>query len=289
VLAASNRDVLKRNMSALPIYSLALGLIAMLGYMAIAAGTKPIGTDGNTIVPELFQSQFPSWFAGIAFAAVAIGALVPAAIMSIAAANLFTRNIYKEFLKRDATPRQEASVAKITSLVVKLGAVAAIIFINPQFSIDLQLIGGVIILQTLPSVALGLYTRWLHRGALITGWVAGMVAGLWMVYEIPKLNPDGTVARAHFGGSSFALSKLGFDTKLTMYAGFLSLLVNLVVVLVVTVVLRAMKVPEGVDGTAETDYTAEREDPTVRDLPDPLSDEPLAGPPPAGGRAGART
>ena len=108
VLAASNRDVLKRNMSALPIYSLALGLIALLGFMAIAAGTKPIGTDGNTIVPVLFQQMFPSWFAGIAFAAIGIGALVPAAIMSIAAANLFTRNIYKEYLKKDATPQQEA-------------------------------------------------------------------------------------------------------------------------------------------------------------------------------------
>src|SRR3954454_11810732 len=76
VLASSNRDVLKRNMSALPVYSLALGLIALLGFMAIAAGTKPIGTDGNTIVPELFQQMFPSWFAGIAFSAIAICALV---------------------------------------------------------------------------------------------------------------------------------------------------------------------------------------------------------------------
>jgi SSS family solute:Na+ symporter len=274
VLAASNRDVLKRNMSALPIYSLALGLIALLGFMAIAAGTKPIGTDGNTIVPELFQQMFPSWFAGIAYAAIAIGALVPAAIMSIAAANLFTRNVYKEYLKKDATPHDEARVAKITSLVVKLGAVAAILFLNPQFSIDLQLIGGVIILQTLPSVALGLYTRWFHRGGLVAGWVAGMVAGVWMVYEIPKLNPDKTVAREHFGGSSFALSKLGFDTKTTVYAGLIAVLVNLVVVLVVTAVLRAMKVAEGIDGTAESDYTAEREDPTVRDLPDPLASAP---------------
>ncbi|MFL6096253.1 MAG: monocarboxylate uptake permease MctP [Blastococcus sp.] len=274
VLAASNRDVLKRNMSALPIYSLALGLIALLGFMAIAAGTKPIGTDGNTIVPELFQQMFPSWFAGIAYAAIAIGALVPAAIMSIAAANLFTRNVYKEYLKKDATPHEEARVAKITSLVVKLGAVAAILFLNPQFSIDLQLIGGVIILQTLPSVALGLYTRWFHRGGLVAGWVAGMVAGVWMVYEIPKLNPDKTVAREHFGGSSFALSKLGFDTKTTVYAGLIAVLVNLVVVLVVTAVLRAMKVAEGIDGTAEFDYTAEREDPTVRDLPEPLASAP---------------
>jgi SSS family solute:Na+ symporter len=287
VLAASNRDVLKRNMSALPVYSLALGLIALLGFMAIAAGTKPIGTDGNTIVPVLFQQMFPSWFAGIAFAAIGIGALVPAAIMSIAAANLFTRNVYKEYLKKDATPRQEAKVAKVASLVVKLGAVAAILFLNPQFSIDLQLIGGVIILQTMPSVAVGLYTRWLHRGGLVAGWVAGMAAGLAMVYNIPKLNPDGTVAREHFGGSSFALSKLGLDTKSAVYAGLLALLVNLVVAVLVTVVLRAMKVHDGVDGTAETDYTAEREDPSVRDLPDPLSDEPLAGPPPgmAGGAA----
>ena len=284
VLAAKNRDVLKRNMSALPIYSLALGFIALLGFMAIAAGTKPVGTDANTIVPRLFQDMFPSWFAGVAFAAVGIGALVPAAIMSIAAANLFTRNIYKEYLKKDATPAQEAKVAKIASLLVKVGAVAAIIFIDPQFSIDLQLIGGVIILQTLPSVAVGLYTRWLHRGALVAGWVAGMAAGMAMLYNVPKLGPGGVVVKQHWGGSNFALSKLGLDTTWTIYAGFLSLLVNLLVAVVVTVVLRAMKVDDGVDGTAETDYTAEREDPTVRDLPDPLSDEPLAGPAPAPGR-----
>ena len=274
VLAASNRDVLKRNMSALPLYSLALGMIALLGFMAIAAGVTPIGEDGNTIVPVLFQRMFPSWFAGIAFAAIGIGALVPAAIMSIAAANLFTRNIYKEFLRKDATPHQEAQVAKITSLIVKIGAVAAILFIDPQFSIDLQLIGGVIILQTLPAVALGLFTRWFHRGGLVAGWFAGMAAGIVMLYNIPRLAPDGSVVREHFGGSSFALTKLGLDAQSSVYAGFLALLANLLVAAVVTLVLRAMKVDDGVDGTAETDYTAEREDPTVRDLPDPLASAP---------------
>ena len=208
------------------------------------------------------------------FAAIGIGALVPAASMSIAAANLWTRNIYKEYLKRDASPEQEARQAKLASLVVKFGAVLFVLAIDPQFSIDLQLIGGVIILQTLPAVALGLYTRWFHRGGLIAGWVAGMATGLLLVYNIPKLNPDGTVAREHFGGSSFALSKFGFDTKSAVYAGFLALLVNLIVAAVVTLILRAMRVAEGVDGTAETDYTAAREDPTVRDLPDPLASAP---------------
>ncbi|MDP9430968.1 MAG: sodium:solute symporter [Actinomycetota bacterium] len=274
VLAASDRDVLKRNMSALPLYSLALGLIALLGFMAIAAGVTPIGGDGNTIVPVLFQQMFPSWFAGIAFAAIGIGALVPAAIMSIAAANLFTRNIYKEFLKKDATPHQEAQVAKVVSLVVKFGAVAAILFIDPQFSIDLQLIGGVIILQTLPAVALGLYTRWFHRGGLIAGWFAGMVAGLVMLYNIQRIAPDGTVVREHFGGSSFALAKLGLDVTGTVYVGFLALLANLLVTVLVTMALRAANVDDGVDATAESDYTAERDDPTYRDLPDPLESAP---------------
>jgi SSS family solute:Na+ symporter len=104
VLAASNRDVLKRNMSALPAYSLALGPDRAARLHGDRGRHKPIGTDGNTIVPLLFEQMFPSWFAGIAFAAIGIGALVPAAIMSIAAANLFTRNIYKEYLKKDATP-----------------------------------------------------------------------------------------------------------------------------------------------------------------------------------------
>jgi solute:Na+ symporter, SSS family len=101
ILSAKSRDVVKRNMALLPLYSLMLGFLSLLGFFAIAAGVQPIGGDGNTIVPALFDQQFAPWFAGIAFAAIGIGALVPAAIMSIAAANTFTRNIYKEYFRPD--------------------------------------------------------------------------------------------------------------------------------------------------------------------------------------------
>ncbi|MEV4065020.1 monocarboxylate uptake permease MctP [Nonomuraea dietziae] len=262
VLASKNRNVIKRNMSALPAYSLLLGLIALLGYMAIAAGVKPIGTDNNTVVPVLFDRMFPDWFAGIAFAAVGIGALVPAAIMSIAAANLFTRNIYREYINPQATDAQEAGVSKLTSLVVKVGAVLFILLIDPQFSIDLQLIGGVIILQTLPSVAIGLFTRWFHKVGLIAGWVAGMGGGLVLLYNIS--NP--AIKHAHFGGSAFPLEKLGFDTKMTIYAGFLALLLNLIVAVAATLIARAAKVPDGPDGTSPDHFTADEGDPRVKDL-----------------------
>ena len=213
-------------------------------------------------MPLLFDNMFPSWFAGVAFAAIGIGALVPAAIMSIAAANLWTRNIYVEYINKDATPKQEARSSKLASLVVKVGALLAILALDPQFSIDLQLIGGIIILQTLPAVALGLYTRWFHRWGLIAGWAAGMAVGFWTTFQIQQkvFNADGTItiAKAHFGGSAFPLSKLGLDTTWSIYAGFLALLANLVVCVVATFVFRAMKVPEGEDATKSDEYFADR-------------------------------
>ncbi len=275
VLASRGRDVLKRNMSALPAYSLLLGLLALLGFVAIAAGTTPIinnatgRPDGNTVIPELFNGQFPAWFAGIAFAAIGIGALVPAAIMSIAAANLWTRNVYKEYIRRDANGAQEAKQAKLASLVVKFGAVVFIVFIDPQYAIDLQLIGGVIILQTLPAVAIALYTRWLHRWALVAGWVVGMGWGMIMLYGIP--NP--ATKRAHFGGSALALDKLNIfgwqpfeGSTVQIYAGFVALIGNLLVAVIVTLVVRRMKVSNGIDETTGEDYHVDEHDENLRPI-----------------------
>ncbi len=264
VLASRSRGVIKRNMSALPAYSFLLGLIALLGYMAIAAKVKPIADskgkpDGNTVVPVLFDQMFPHWFAGVAFAAVAIGALVPAAIMAIAAANLFTRNIYKEYIRRDAAPSEEATVSKITSLVVKAGAVLVILLISPQFSIDLQLIGGVIILQTLPSVAVGLYTNWLHRWGLVAGWLVGMGLGMYMLYDIP--NP--ATNHKHFGGSAFPVAhwfdptSIGLNAKTTVYVGFIAVLANLLAAILVTLLCKLVKAPDGVDQTRPEDYLSD--------------------------------
>jgi SSS family solute:Na+ symporter len=259
VLASRNRDAIRRNMAALPAYSLLLGFIALLGYAAIAAHVKPIGTDVNTIIPQLFDQLFPHWFAGVAFAAIAIGALVPASIMSIAAANLFTRNIYKEFIKRGATDAQEARVSKIGSLVVKAGAVLVILLISPQFSVDLQLIGGVIILQTLPAVGVALYTGWFHRWGLVAGWVAGMGLGLWMLYQIP----NAANGHRHFGGSAFPLAhwfdpgSIGLDPKTSVYVGLVAVVVNVVVAVVGTLICRYLMVLPGFDWTTAEDYTTD--------------------------------
>jgi SSS family solute:Na+ symporter len=188
ILSASGGKVIRRNAVILSAYTFILGLIALLGFMAIAAGvgSNPAYAGGfelygaNFAVPALFLESFPSWFVGVAFAAIAIGALVPAAIMSIACANLFTRNLYKEFIRPDCSEADEARMAKIVSLVVKIGAVVFIIAIPQAYAIQLQLLGGIWIIQLLPPILLGLYTRGFNALALLIGWAAGTAIGTYM-------------------------------------------------------------------------------------------------------------
>src|SRR6266446_2532952 len=105
ILSASSGRAVRWNAALLPGYSFMLGLLALVGFFAIAAGVASLPEyapgikqfGNNFAVPALLLHSFPSWFVGIAFAAIGIGALVPAAIMSIAATNLYTRNIHREF------------------------------------------------------------------------------------------------------------------------------------------------------------------------------------------------
>ncbi|MDX2811449.1 sodium:solute symporter, partial [Streptomyces sp. PA03-5A] len=256
VLSSRSRDVIRRNTTVLPLYTLMLGLLAALGFMAIAAGVQV----GNTqlAIPQLFENMFPSWFAGVAFAAIGIGALVPAAIMSIAAANLFTRNIYKDFLKPDATPAQETQVSKVVSLLVKVGALIFVLTMDKTAAINFQLLGGIWILQTFPALVGGLFTRWFHRWALLAGWAVGMVYGTWVAYGVAS------PAQKHFGGSSDTIPVIGQIG----YIGLTAFVLNLAVTVVLTFVLRALKAPEGVDETSKADFTADAGDPGVqKDLP----------------------
>jgi SSS family solute:Na+ symporter len=275
VLASRNRATLRRNLSVLPLYTLTLGVLMLVGFAAILSDIQPIGGDRNTVVPLWFDANFPDWSAGLAFAAIGVGAMVPAAIMSIAAANLFTRDIYKEFVRPQASAKEETFVSKVASLAMKFGAVICILMLNTQFAIDLQLIGGVFVMQTLPAVAIGLFTAWLHRWALVAGIFAGLATGLAMLYQIPQRGADGTVLREHFGGSAWPLSNIGIDTKSTIYVGVVALAVNLLVAAILTPLLRGGGMPDGVDRTREHDYVADEGDPTIRRMTELIDGETL--------------
>jgi solute:Na+ symporter, SSS family len=250
ILSASSGHAIRRNAAMLPGYSLMLGLLALVGFFAIAAGVANLPEysagfkqfGNNFAVPALFLHSFPSWFIGFAFAAIGIGALVPAAIMSIAAANMYTRNIHREFVNKNPTNKQEAQMAKWVSLIVKLGALVFIIFIPTKFAIYLQLLGGIWIIQTLPAVMLGVYTRWFNDWALLVGWAVGIIAGTTMAAAV-NLTPTYPLA---LGGYTFP-----------GYTALYTVILNLLVAVVLTPVFNAMSSQRTpIDETVSADYHA---------------------------------
>jgi SSS family solute:Na+ symporter len=108
-------------------------------------------------------------------------------------------------------------------------------------------------------VAISLYTRWLHMWGLVAGWVVGMGWGVYLLYTIPSSSGVG-----HFGGSALPVGKLSLfgwhpfgDSTVQIYVGAVALIANLVVTVVATLVVRAVRVPERPDETSGPDYHAD--------------------------------
>ncbi len=241
VLSANSANVVRRNAAMLPAYSFLLGLIALLGYVALAAGIAT--KDTSAAIPLLFLKMFPEWFSGFCLAAIAIGALVPAAIMSIAASNLFTRNLYGALTSRKMLPHEESRMAKIVSLVVKFGALAFILYLPTPYAIQMQLLGGIWMAQLFPAVVIGAFSRWLHPWALLAGWAAGMASGTAMASTLGLKSSVYPLHLPAWLGGTWA-----------MYAAVPALLLNLAVSAALTLILRAAGAAEGKDTTDATAY-----------------------------------
>lgn len=181
--------------------------------MAHAAGI--VTTSSSQVVPQLFLAIFPSWFAGFCFAAIAVGALVPASVMAIGAANLIMHNIL---------PRHSESVtgSRLAGFGVKIGALICVVFLNAKFAIDLQLLGGVIILQTFPALIMG-YCRSACPRPPDRGWIVGSLTGLGLCW-MDGLKPVHPIAFAGFSAS--------------VSTGLLGLVINIAVTLALGSVIR---------------------------------------------------
>ncbi len=247
ILSSSGPRVIRRNAALLPAYTIMLGLLALLGFMASAAGVAKMPQfaagfaqyKASFAVPALVLYAFPSWFAGIAFGAIAIGALVPAAIMSIAAANIFTRDIYKQFVATTSFQR-ETFIAKIFAIVMIIAAIGFILVIPNTYAVQLQLLGGMWIIQTFPSIAFSVFTRFFNGWALLIGWAAGIGTATWLV----TLN--------HFVGSTYPFHVFGWT--IPSYIAFATVLLNAAVAFILSPPLNALAPDRAKDQTAALDY-----------------------------------
>ena len=222
-------------------------------------GRIPMGLDGKVnpqlVIPQLFEDHFPSWFTGVAFGAIAIGALVPAAIMSIAAANLFTRNIYKAYLKpeRHRRPGGQGLQDRLADHQARGSAVRAA--------------AGQAERPELPAARRGVdpadpaldRVRAVHPLVPPLG-AAGRLGGR------DDLRHGHRVRRVHrlHGATVRQLPRRGARLERAGYIGLTALVINFVVLVVLTVVFRALKVNNGTDITTQFDYFADIGDPRVQ-------------------------
>lgn len=232
--AASGPDTLRKVSIGMPAWTAVLGVFALLGVAALAGGISAPPGNAEDAVPQLVAAELPAVAAGLVFGAIAVGALVPFTVMSIAAGTSFVRNVYVEYFHRTATPKRQMRLARLVTLIAMAGAVAFVLGLRNQAAINLQLLGGAWILQVMPAVAIGLYTRRLHHQALLAGWAAGMVASTAMV--------------VHQGFSPVVA--IGFAGHyIHCYAGLAALVLNLVVTVMLTAVLDRVGVSRRTDAT----------------------------------------
>ena len=141
------------------------------------------------------------------------------------------------------TPREESVVAKLVSLIVKVGALLVIFFMPTRFALDLQLLGGMWMVQIFPAVIFGLYTRWFSGSALLIGWAAGMTVGTALSW-----GPTAWVPLHALNGD---LPWIGHvDLGISIYNGLTGVIVNVIVAAIVSLVWRS----SAPDQTSPADY-----------------------------------
>lgn len=234
VLSAESARKLRVSTALLPLYGVGLAIMALMGVLVYSVPSAmnflsefPESSRGILVVPSLILNTMPGWFAGIALLGIFVGGLVPAAIMAIAQANLLTRNIIKE-IKPDISPHSEIRITKISSAAFKFVALGFVFVVPATYSISLQLLGGIIIVQILPAVFFGLYVKSLRKQPVIVGLIVGIFSGIYMLEAANNFGPP--------------TSSLFSSTFGPLYIAVIALALNLAISFVGSAIINKIKI-----------------------------------------------
>ena len=229
ILSSESEHKLRLSTSLLPINGIGLALLGLLGVMinSIPSAMQflsnfPSSSQGIYVVPSLVLNLLPDWLAGIVLLAIFVGGLVPAAIMAIAQSTMLARNIVKE-VKPNLSNKTETDIAKWSSVAFKFIALGFVFIVPASFAIELQLLGGILILQLMPSLFIGLYSNWFRKEGLIAGLLLGIVSGILLA-----------IMANNFGQLNTSLFSTPFAS---LYIGVISLALNFVIATAISVAL----------------------------------------------------
>jgi len=211
--SARNPDVLRHNAVYLPLYQICLLFPMLVGFAALLLLATPLKTPDMAFMVVVRQ-LFPGWALGLVGGAGALACMIPAADLLLSTSMLFTRNIYSKTIGKNTDPDNLIKVARISLLALTTIALCLAIFL-PNMLVNLLLTGYSGVTQFFPMIVLGLY--WKRSTRL--GAYAGLLVGELLVFSLilGKMDP------LPFAG-------------LNLNAGFVALVCNLIVFILVSLV-----------------------------------------------------
>jgi SSS family solute:Na+ symporter len=120
-----------------------------------------------------------------------------------------------EYVQPQMSRAREATISKLASLAVKVGALLFILLVPATDVIYFQTAGGVWMINALPALMIALYVKRLNTLSMILGWAAGIGIGTWALVQ-----------------EKFVTSLHDFGVGGRIYIGLAAIVVNLAVVLV---------------------------------------------------------
>lgn len=203
---ARSGETLRRNAVMTPLYTLSAVFIFFAGFAALLL--LPGLKDGDMSLLLLARKSFPAWFLGVVGGAGALTAMVPSAMILLTASTLAAKNVVRPIFVPRLSDERAAQVAKGIMLILSLVSLYLALHSSATL-VSLLLLGYAGVTQFFPGVVLGLF--WLRATA--AGVLAGLLTGM---------------------GLTAALLLTKHDPMCGVNAGFLALLANMAVAMVVS-------------------------------------------------------
>ena len=173
VLAAKSKEVIRHNAALLPIYSLLLGFLALLGYCAIAAGIR-VRKDSTASFRCSSRDSSPIGSPALPMRRSSSARWCRPPIMCDRLRRISLRATSLPSSRRHARRLRRATREALDARRSALSRCCSSSSCRYRTRSTFQLLGGALMLQIFPAFVFGLWTRWFHPKALLLGWACGI-------------------------------------------------------------------------------------------------------------------
>ncbi|WP_434967979.1 sodium:solute symporter family protein [Listeria ilorinensis] len=219
---AKNERTFRKNAVISPLYTLMLLFVLFIGFTAVIQVPGLSDSESDLALLKLSVQSFSPWFVGLIGAAGMLTAIVPGSMLLMTAATLLSKNILFG-LKPDFNEQKVTRLSKL--FVPLLGAVACfLVFYDSSALAQILQVGYSLIVQLCPALFFSLWKRNpITKQGAISGMIVGIICAL-------------VVSQNSMTMSSIIPNLPSYLQDINI--GFVPLLINLAVTLVVSLFSR---------------------------------------------------